>query len=263
MIDYHIHTDLSADCETPMERMAEAARRRGLKEICFTDHIDLDFPGDIDFVFDFREYDREFTEVKSAYPDINIKKGLEAGLELQTAKSMAKIAAEYDLDYVIGSKHLVYGLDPYKSEIWRLYSMQEAYTAYLQECIECASNCDFYDVFGHLGYISKFCPFEDPLLRYGNYEDAVDTLLKMLIEKGKGIEVNTSGLKNTGSVMPEVSIIKRYFELGGEIVTVGSDAHEESAVGRAVNETLEILKRIGFRYVCAFDKRRPRYISIP
>lgn len=263
MIDYHIHTGFSADCETPMKRMAEAARKRGLKEICFTDHMDLDFPGDIDFVFDFREYDREFAEVKSAYPDIGIKKGIEAGLELRTAASMAAIAREHELDYVIGSKHLVYGLDPYGSELWRLYSMQEAYTAYLQECIESASACDFFDVFGHLGYVSKFCPFEDVLMRYGDHKDAIDALLKILIEKGKGIEVNASGIKNTGSVMPEASIIKRYFELGGEIITAGSDAHEESAVGRAVSETLEILKDIGFKYVCAFDRRKPRFLTIP
>lgn len=263
MIDYHIHTELSADCEVPMEKMAEAARRRGLKQICFTDHIDLDFPGDIDFVFDFRQYDREFAEVKSAFPDIDIKKGLEAGLELRTAAGMAKIIRKNELDYVIGSKHLVLGLDPYGSELWRLYSMREAYTAYLQECIECASACDFYDVFGHLGYVSKFCPFEDALLRYGDYADAVDTLLKILIEKGKGIEANTSGIKNTGAVMPEIPIIRRYFELGGEIITVGSDAHEESAVGRAVGETLEALKSIGFKYVCAFERRKPKFISLP
>ncbi len=263
MIDYHIHTDLSADCEAPMEAMAGAARKRGLKEICFTDHIDLDFPGDIDFIFDFREYDREFAETKSAYPDISIKKGLEAGLELRTASSMAEIVQKHELDYVIGSKHLVYGLDPYGSELWRLYSKEEAFAAYLQECMECASACDFYDVFGHLGYVSKFCPFEDALLRYCDHADAVDTILKILIEKGKGLEVNTSGIKNTGSMMPEVSIIRRYFELGGEIITVGSDAHEESAVGRAVNETLETLKSIGFKYVCAYDKRRPRFLTIP
>lgn len=263
MIDYHIHTGLSADCEAPMERMAEAARKRGLKEICFTDHIDLDFPGDIDFVFDFLEYDREFACVLSAYPDIGIKKGLEAGLELRTAAGMAAIVSGHELDYVIGSTHLVTGLDPYGSELWRLYSKQEAYAAYMQECIECASACDFYDVFGHLGYVSKFCPFEDALMRYGDYKDAVDELLKILIHKGKGLEVNTSGIRNTGQVLPEGSIIKRYFEFGGEIITVGSDAHEESAVGRAVDETLEMLKSIGFKYVCTFDKRKPKFISIP
>ncbi len=263
MIDYHIHSELSADCETPMERMAGAAQRKGLKEICFTDHIDLDFPGDIDFVFDFREYDRDFAEVKIAFPDIDIKKGLEAGLELRTAASMARIVSKHELDYVIGSKHLIGGLDPYGSEFWRQYSKNEAYAAYLEECIECASACDFYDVFGHLGYVSKFCPFEDALMKYSDYRDMIDKLLKILIEKGKGIEVNTSGIKNTGSVMPEIPIIKRYYELGGEIITVGSDAHDESSVGRAAGETLGTLKDIGFKYVCAFDKRRPRYILIP
>lgn len=262
MIDYHIHSDISGDCSVPMMRMAEAAQRRNLREICFTEHIDLDFPGDIDFVFDFNEYDEAFAEVKAAFPDMNIRKGIEAGLETATKQTMAELVRKHKLDYVIGSKHLVGGLDPFGSELWKLYSQREAYEDYLKECIESAKECDFYDVFGHLGYIAKFCPFEDRLMRYGEYTDAVDELLKLLVEKGKGLEVNTSGIKATGSTMPEMPIVKRFFDLGGEIVTLGSDAHDESAPGRAVGETLQQLKRVGFKYICAFESRKPRFLTI-
>ena len=83
------------------------------------------------------------------------------------------------------------------------------------------------------------------------------------IERGKALEVNTNGLYMTPSTMPETAIIRRYYELGGEMVTVGSDAHYETVVGHAVAETLDVLQEIGFRYVCAFDSRKPRFIKIP
>ena len=263
MIDYHIHSDISGDCSVSMMRMAEAAQRKGLKEICFTEHIDIDFPGDIDFVFDMGEYDEAFCEVKAAFAELNIRKGIEAGLETATKDTMSALVSRHRLDYVIGSKHLVTGLDPFGSELWRTCSQREAYEAYLQECIESVKECGFFDVFGHLGYISKFCPFEDSLMRYADYGDMIDELLKILADKGKGLEVNTSGLKATGSVMPEMPIVKRFFELGGEIVTVGSDAHDEASVGRATKETMQQLARAGFKYVCAFDNRKPRFIAIP
>lgn len=245
-----------------MMRMAEAAQRRGLKDVCFTEHIDLDFPGDIDFVFDMGEYDEAFGETKAAFPGMNIRKGIEAGLETATKDTLEKLIGNHKLDYVIGSKHLVMGLDPFGSELWKLYTQKEAYEAYVKECIESVKACGFFDVFGHLGYISKFCPFEDTLLRYSDYSDEIDELLRILVEKGKGLEANTSAMKSTGATMPETPILKRFFELGGEIVTVGSDAHDEAAVGRAVGETTQQLKRVGFKYVCAFDSRKPRFLTI-
>ncbi|MGI5848619.1 MAG: histidinol-phosphatase HisJ family protein [Christensenellales bacterium] len=263
MIDYHIHTNISADCLTDMRNMAEAALRMGLKEICFTEHLDLEFPGDIDFSIDFDKYDRKLNEIKQDYPDLNIRKGIEVGLDMQTKEKLSQLLPGLFLDYVIGSVHIVLGHDPYEKEIWEKYDQQQIYSAYLRVSVECAKACDFYDVFGHLGYISKFCPHSDKLLRYCDYQDAIDTILKILIQKGKGLEVNTNGLYMTPSTMPETPIIRRFFELGGELITIGSDAHYETVVGYSIKETLKTLKKIGFKYVCAFDKRQPRFIPIP
>ena len=102
---------------------------------------------------------------------------------------------------------------------------RDIFEEYLRTCIACAASCDFFDVFGHIGYVSKFCPADDKILRYSDYSDALDALLKMLVQRGKGIEVNTSGLAATSQTMPETAVIARYHELGGEIITVGSDAH--------------------------------------
>ncbi len=261
MIDYHIHTNISADCDVPMARMVKAAHDAGLKEICITEHIDLNISEGPPFLVDFDAYNAAFEAVKSAYPDMTIRQGIEAGLDIGMNDRMSELLASQPLDYVIGSQHVVFGFDPFFEEVWSRYTQKELFEEYLRASNETAAFCD-YDVMGHIGYISKFCPHEDKLLRYSDYTDMIDTLLKTLIDKGKGLEVNTNGLYMTPSTMPETAIIRRYLELGGEILTVGSDAHYESVVGHAVDETLQMLKSIGFKYVCAFNKRVPLFLPI-
>lgn len=263
MIDYHIHTDISGDGSVSMKFMADAAQRKGLKEICFTEHIDLDFPCEIDFSVDFDEYTARFDAIKNAYPGIRIRKGVEAGLDMRTKDRFEDLLSGQAIDYVVGSQHSVFGYDPYYKEVWQHYTKQQIYTQYLRETMECIKACDFYDVLGHLGYIAKFCPYKENLMKYCDYPDEIDSILKTLVYKGKGLEINTNGLFMTSSTMPETPILIRFFELGGEIVTVGSDAHKESVVGHAANETLDVLKEIGFQYVCAFDAGKPRFIPIP
>ena len=262
MIDYHIHTSISGDCDTPMMDMARAAHGKGLREICFTEHIDIDFPCDIDFSVDFDAYRTAFDAAQTAFPDITMRLGIEAGLDLRP-KETAEVIAAHDLDFVIGSVHLVFGLDPYEPDVWQNYTPRALTEEYLRASIEYAATRDFFDVFGHIGYIARFCPEGDKMLRYSEYTDVLDTLLKTLIQQGKGIEVNTNGLHMTPDTMPETAIVERYHALGGEIITVGSDAHFDTVVGHAIPETLAVLKRIGFKYVCAFDKRTPRFIPIP
>jgi histidinol-phosphatase (PHP family) len=258
MTDYHIHSNISCDCETDMMKMAEAAFKKGLKEICFTEHIDIDPP--LNFCIDFGRYEEKIAQVRRAFPGINIGKGIEAGLGKIATAEMEKLISLAAPDFVIGSQHLVYGLDPFESAIWERYEQKEVYDEYIKECIENAAECTFFDVFGHIGYVAKSNTHK--VFSYTDYPDETDELLKKLIGKGKGIEVNTSGIIRSGSTLPETPIIKRYFELGGEIITVGSDSHIEDAVGRYVSETLEVLKDIGFKYVCAFKERKPEFLKI-
>ena len=262
MIDYHVHSEYSGDCEVPMAHMAQAALDAGIKEMCFTEHIDFDTPGDVSFIVDMDAYRAGFEQVRDAFPALSIRFGIEAGLDLAAKDRVIDMLIGQPLDYVIGSQHMVFGMDPYYKEVWERHTQKKIYEEYLRTSVECAEACDFYDVLGHLGYIGKFNPHEDKLLSYADYTDAIDMVLKTIIGKGKGLEINTNGLFMTPATMPETPIIKRYFELGGEIVTIGSDAHYECVVGHAVADTLRVLANIGFRYVCAFDKRTPRFIPI-
>lgn len=262
MIDYHVHSSYSGDCAVPMARMAHAAQKAGISELCFTEHIDIDAPGETDFVVDMDAYRAGFLEVQRAFTNLTLRFGVEAGLDISTMDRLAAMIEGQPLDYVVGSQHMVFGCDPYHNTLWERYTQREIFDEYMRTGIECAAACDFYDVLGHLGYIGKFCPHQDKLLRYSDYTDAIDVLLKTLIDKGKGLEVNTNGLLMTLSTMPETPVIARYYKLGGEIITIGSDAHREDIVGLAVPQTLAALSQIGFRYVCAFDRRKPRFIPI-
>ncbi len=260
MIDYHVHSDISADCRVPMADMAAAAAAAGIREVCFTEHIDLGLVDAPDFTVDFARYCTAFAETREAYPQLVLRMGIEAGLDLRTKDDV--LPQLTGLDYVIGSQHLVYGEDPYYQKIWDKRPQRQIYDEYLQESLRSVQGCDYFDVLGHLGYIAKFCPYPDKLMRYTDFTDAIDAILRILVERGKGLEVNTNGLYMTSSTMPETAIIRRYRALGGEIVTVGSDAHYESVVGHAVPETLALLKEVGFNYVCAFDARKPRFVPI-
>ncbi len=262
MIDYHIHTHISADCDIPMMKMAQAAQDKGLKEICFTEHIDLNMIEGPDFSVDFDVYTAALEETRNAFPGLVIRMGIESGLDIGTSDKMRAILNGQTLDYIIGSQHVVFGQDPFYEEVWKHHSKDDIFNEYLRVSLESALAIDEFDVMGHIGYISKFCPYEDKLLRYADYADVIDKLLKTLIDKGKGLEVNTNGLYMTPSTMPETSIIKRYFELGGEIITVGSDAHYECVVGHAVADTLETLKNIGFRYITAFRRHQPQFLPL-
>lgn len=266
MIDYHIHTDISADCKVPMRCMAQVARDAGIKEVGFAQHIDLDLPGEVELDFssiNFEAYTAEILEIRREFPELTVRCGIEAGLDLAAKDRMSDILAGFACDFVIGSQHIVFGNDPFYESSWEGRTQREMYDEYMRVSLETVKACGFFDVLGHVGYIGKFCPYEDKLLRYSDYPDAVDALLRALVERGKGLEVNTNGLYMTPSTMPETAIVRRFFELGGEIVTIGSDAHYESVVGHAVTETLEMLKSIGFKYVCGFDNRQPRFIKLP
>jgi histidinol-phosphatase (PHP family) len=265
MIDYHLHSNISGDCETSMRAMARAAQSKGIREVCFAEHIDLDFPyeEDIDFSVDFDVFNISLAHVKAQFPGLNIRKGIEAGLDMNNLERIPALLSGQDLDIVIGSTHVVFGRDPYYPGFWETYTKQQAFDEYTELLLKTAQGCDFYDVLGHVGFISKFCPDANNLYRYSDYSDALDALLKMLVERGKGLEINTNGLLMTSSTMPEENIVRRFFELGGQIVTVGSDAHEEQIVGYRADEALQMLRGIGYKYVCAFDARKPRFIPIP
>ena len=253
MYDYHMHSRVSFDAKDSGLDMALAAAARGVKEICFTDHID--YTPEMDMVFDTAAYNAEYEGLE--VPGLLIRRGMEFGL---TPDNTAQLKADLErrhFDFVLGSVHLVEGVDVYMEPYWAGKTYDEAIRRYLETTLEAVRVHEDYDVLGHLTYISK-CGANPrkALLGYADHKSIVDEILRELVKRDKGMELNTSGIDRCGGSLPTLDYFQRFYELGGRIVTVGSDSHDTARVGQYTHEMVAELKKI-FGYVCTFEDRRP------
>ena len=256
MFDYHMHSSVSFDSTCPARDMAEAAAKQGLKEICFTDHWDYNSdPNAPPTPFDPEAYSEAYDGLE--YPDMHIRRGVEFGLTVWDTTELTALLQKRRFDFVIGSVHSVDGCDPYDKEFWDGKTVRQAYERYLEEILRCVKVHSDFDVLGHLTYVCRSVhnPSSEPL-RYEDHRELCDEIMKELIAKGKGMEVNTSGVDQRGVLLPTADFMRRFRELGGEIVTVGSDAHTAERVGQHTDKALQMLKEI-FGYVCTFANRKP------
>jgi len=258
MFDFHIHTKVSYDSQAEPEKVISVAESSGLKEICFTDHLDYNpsMPNN-DFTFSTDLYNACYDQL---YSDrIKICRGCEFGLLPDNADMLRSDLQRRPFDFVIGSAHCIDGMDIYYPDFWVGRSMAEAERKYFEEILACVYNHNDYDVLGHLTYICKLC-HHIPVrhIFYEEYSSLIDEIFSVLIRKGKGIEVNTSGMDVCGSFLPDAQYLKRFKELGGRIVTVGSDSHNCERVGQYCYEACKMVSDI-FGYVCTFQQREPIY----
>ena len=260
MYDNHIHSNFSGDSEMEANSACQKAIEIGLSGLVFTDHVDYDYPDfDENFLINLDQYFDFFKKLQQQWKEkIDIRIGIEMGFQPQVVNEIKETVVKYPFDFVINSVHIIDCLDPYVKTYYRGKTKQQAYERYLQEILCSISSYDNFDIIGHIGYVARYGDFEDKPLRYNNYSDLLDQILKVAINKSKGIEINTSGLRgDLHCTIPGYDIFKRYYELGGEIVTIGSDAHFTQHIGHSFDEALEHLKQIGFKYVAHFEGRRP------
>ena len=259
--DCHLHSCYSTDSETPPALQAEAAYRAGLKEICFTDHCDPGFPGG-EFQLDFDACFHAVSALQETWGNkLKIRAGLELGLRPEPAfrAEILEASEKEPFSFIIGSTHLVDGADTYLPEAWEGKDARAIVRRYYEQTLENIRLFDCFDSYGHLDYISRTIPdFTGYVYRFEDYADIVDEILKELIARGKALECNTAGYRyamkqpNPGEV-----ILRRYRELGGELLTTGSDAHCPGHVALGFEEAYALLRRCGFRYIAVFDNRRP------
>lgn len=256
MYDYHMHSRVSFDGHDTGEALARAALDAGLKEICFTDHIDYDPMGTMgNMAFDTEEYNAEYDHL--SLPGLKIRRGMEFGMTRDNMPQFRKELLRRPFDFVLGSIHFVDGLDVYMPPFWEGKTVFEAERRCLEETLACVKIHTDYDVLAHLTYIGKTMAHPAPRpVPYEEHREIIDEILKTLAENGKGLELNTSGLDRCGGFLPTADYFRRFRELGGEIVTVGSDAHRTDRVGQYSREACELLKDI-FGYVCTFEDRKP------
>ena len=256
MFDYHMHARVSFDGHDTGRAMAEAAAASGLKEICFTDHLDYDPLGQMGKLdFDTDVYNAEYDHLE--IPGLKIRRGAEFGMDIHNVEQFKKDLQRRPFDFVLGSIHFVDDLDVYFEPYWSGKTVFQAERRYLEATLESVKLHNDFDVLAHLTYISKTkCHPAPRPLPYAEHREIVDEILKVLVAKGKGMEMNTSGMDRCGGFLPTADFLRRFRELGGEIVTVGSDAHTCDRVGQYTFQVCDILKDI-FGYVCTFEDRTP------
>lgn len=263
--DYHIHTAFSGDSDTDPRNQIEKAIALGMDRICITDHQDFDFPpGEFVFVFDTGRYFRELSALRDEYSGkIDLYIGIELGLQPHLSELLDWYVRTWPFDFVIGSTHLSRKLDPYEPEFWTNISERDAITRYFIDERDCLVGSSCYDVAGHIDFVLRKCSSPASERAWPRYADLIDEILKYLVEKGKGLECNTSGIRSgQGFPNPHPDILKRYRELGGEIVTIGSDAHVPEDVGCHFNLAHDLLTDCGFRYYAVYEGRKPRFIKL-
>ncbi|MBO5484819.1 MAG: histidinol-phosphatase HisJ family protein [Lachnospiraceae bacterium] len=276
--DNHVHTSFSSDSDTPMEEMLKQAIQSGFSSVCFTDHMDYDFPdmgNGMTFLFDTEEYLLEINRLADKYPQIQIRRGIELGLKPDIKEKCNSLTSSLPLDFVIGSTHLVDDQDPYYPVYWEGKTEKQGIDRFYEITLEnIRAGIDF-DVYGHIDYIIRYTPTQQEYRSKGiqNEEymkkclqdsfDIIDEILRLLIESGKGIELNTSGLKyGLGHPHPHEEILKRYRELGGEIITIGSDGHQPAHLAYDFAKVPELLRTCNFSYYTEFHHRKPEMIRL-
>ncbi|MCX7709661.1 MAG: histidinol-phosphatase HisJ family protein [Clostridia bacterium] len=265
MFDCHLHSNFSGDSQMSVDEACEKAISLGLKGIAFTDHLDYDYPDYEEvFMINFDQYSKFMDQTKLKYNHrLKVLKGIEVGIQPHVLADSEQVVTGYDFDFVIGSTHIIDKLDPYTGSYFAGKTKKQSDTRYLEEVLFAVENFKNYDVVGHIGYIRRYNQCDDKTLRYVDYHDLIDTILKTVIRDGKGIEVNTSGFKGIlNTPIPDFDILKRYKELGGEIITLGSDAHSAEHIALNFNFVKDQLKQIGFKTVTYFEKRKPVFINI-
>lgn len=264
MYDFHIHSNFSLDSKATMENIVKAAIEKKIKTICFTDHVDFEATEHkVNLSFRPHDYFKDINRVKYKYRnDIEILAGVEIGAQPGLEDRYQSFVDKYDFDFVIMSLHTINQKDIFQGYTRKELSSSNIVSRYYDELLYCVNSYDNYDVVGHLDYIDRYID-DDMLQNYDRYMEKIENILKKVIDKGKGIELNTSGLRyRLGIVHPKPSILKLYKDLGGEIITIGSDSHAPEHVGDQYQLGEKMLKEIGFKYLYLYRKRKKYPIQI-
>jgi len=272
LADYHVHTEYSDDSTEDMENIVKKAIEIKLDELCFSDHVDYGIKLDVDdfiklndqekasnkrlFSVDYPTYFQRIKELQEKYDgQVIIKKGLEFGMQIHTIPQFKKLYDRYPIDFIILSCHQVEDKEFWTYDFQHGKTADEYISRYYQEIYDCITLYKDYSVLGHLDMIQRYTK---PRYPFEKSKEIITKILKQVIKDGKGIEVNTSSFHyKLSDLMPEKSILQLYYELGGKIITVGSDCHSADRLGDHIAYIYQELKEIGFMYFTTFENMNP------
>lgn len=262
MIDTHTHCIHSHDSKERPRKMIERAIELGMEYLAITDHYDGELTLLPEFAYipqiDLKKHFKQLRALKEKFKGkIDVGVGIECGYMKEANDLYLNTLKDQDIDITINSVHTVEYEDCYMKSYFDKRTKFEAYDAYLKAVRE-SLDCPYhYDSVGHIGYVVRKSVYPDKTLYYKDHADLIDDILRTMITKGKALEINSQS-KGTGlDFLPSKEIVERYKELGGELLTFGSDAHMIERIGDKYSLAAEYLKSIGFRYVFKYLSRKP------
>lgn len=251
IFDSHMHTRFSADSQMSATEALAKARSLGLG-VVFTEHFDygLELDGK-SFTFDAAAYMQEYQNFRSDA----VRLGVEVGLRKSARAANAAFLTQAAFDYVIGSIHLVDDFDIYYPEFYAGKDKATAYGKYFAQMATEAELADF-DALGHIDYICRAAPYDDPELDYPSFAAQIDSVLNIIVERGKVLELNTRRFYSQRAVAELVPVYRRYHDLGGRYVTIGSDAHKVAAIGNYFSDALKFAEELDLTPVTFCQRKR-------
>ena len=266
IFDSHTHSDNSPDGTHSVVYLCEQAIRKGISGIAVTDHFESQLCDEDHYELRIRQAGFDLLKAKSVFSKkLVITRGIELGQPLQAPDAAARILREQQFDFVLGSLHnLDDGQDIYYMDFSTgEYDVHEVMQRYFTELLQ-MSRWDGFDALAHLDYPLRYITGRHHIpVDLAQYDEMIQEILRNLANQGRGIEINTSGLRQPlGRTMPELSIIKRFRQLGGQIVTIGSDAHDIHALGQGIDQGMQMLQEAGFDYFAFYRARKPTMLKI-
>ena len=274
LYDNHNHSQFSFDGgRTSVGKTVNSAIGKGLAGVCFTDHCDFFVPPMkakyeeyVPEVFDVEARNAEIDKVNAKCPqDFHVFKGIEIGVQKSERDKIAAHLEKYSFDEIIASVHYLDDTDPFWGGYYEGKTWRYAYGHYLETLYdEMIWLGDRFDIMGHYDYVTRYAPYPECSILYKDFPDILDSMLRYLAENGKALEINTKTYQDFKGRTPvlDKNILMRYRELGGEIISLGSDSHDADRVGFNFERTAALVSRCGFRYLAHFDKRKPVMLPI-
>lgn len=264
LLDMHTHTDNSYDGKHSTTFLCEQADAIGLRAVAFTDHLEMDFYREKHFDRTAIQSFFEVSKARSAFRGrLIVCVGVELGQPLFNQTDSEALLARIPYDFVLGSVHNLRGMEDFWLLDYAQYDIHKLLCEYFEEIILLAGWGQF-DSLAHLTYPLRYIVGEHGIaVDMHRYAPQIDTILELVAKQGKALEINTSGLRQKiRETSPAEPIVKRFRELGGRYVTVGSDAHYAKHLGMGVAQGMAIAQRCGFDCVTLYQKREPVEIPI-
>ncbi len=269
LFDNHNHSQFSFDGKrTTVEASASSAKEKGLGGICFSDHCDFyvppmkaSFENLVPEHFDVALQQAEIDRVSSLIgsKDFKILKGIEIGMYDECREQIRKVLSDNKFDQVIASVHYIDRTDPYYGGFYDDKDWKQAYGRYLETiCREMTWLKDF-DIMAHYDYVARYAPYPQASIMYRDFSDILDTMFTYLIQEGKALEINTKSYQKYNGRTPQLDteLLRRYREMGGEFISLGSDSHDPERTGDKFGHYAALIRSLGFRWAVHYESRKP------